>query len=78
MLTIGLTGAIGSGKSTVARIFETLNVPVYYADKVAKRLMQEDEKIVIKIIQVFGSNAYQKASLNRKYIADIVFNDEGK
>jgi dephospho-CoA kinase len=40
--------------------------------------MQEDEKIVIKIIQVFGSNAYQKASLNRKYIADIVFNDEGK
>ncbi|MEO7800362.1 MAG: dephospho-CoA kinase [Ginsengibacter sp.] len=78
MLSIGLTGAIGSGKSTVARIFETLGIPVYYADNIAKRLMQENLKLVDKITDVFGNDAYNNGLLNRKFIADIVFSDEAK
>jgi dephospho-CoA kinase len=45
MLRVGLTGGIGSGKTTVARIFESLGIPVFYADEVAKRLMTEDPKL---------------------------------
>jgi dephospho-CoA kinase len=78
MLTIGLTGAIGSGKSTVARIFETLSIPVYYADAAAKRLMQENPKIIQNITTVFGRGAYDNGLLNRKFISDIVFYDESK
>ncbi len=78
MLTIGLTGAIGSGKSTVARIFETLGIAVYYADTVAKRLMQENLQLIERITYVFGESAYKNGLLNRKYISDIVFNDDGK
>ncbi len=50
MLRIGLTGGIGSGKSTVARVFETLGIPVYYADDAARRLMNEDPALRAKII----------------------------
>lgn len=78
MLSIGLTGAIGSGKSTVARIFETLGIPVYYADNVAKRLMQENLQLIDRITGVFGTGAYKDGLLNRKYISDIVFSDEAK
>jgi dephospho-CoA kinase len=78
MLSIGLTGAIGSGKSTVARIFETLGIPVYYADNVAKRLMQENLQLIDKITNVFGASAYKNGLLNRKFISDIVFSDEAK
>jgi dephospho-CoA kinase len=51
MLRIGITGGIGSGKTTVARIFEVLGIPVYYADDAAKRLMNEDEELQQKIIE---------------------------
>lgn len=78
MLSIGLTGAIGSGKSTVARIFETLGIPVYYADNVAKRLMQENLQLIDRITGVFGTGAYKNGLLNRKFISDIVFSDEAK
>ncbi|HEX7458142.1 MAG TPA: dephospho-CoA kinase, partial [Ginsengibacter sp.] len=58
MKRIGLTGGIGSGKSTVARIFEVLNIPVYYADAASKRLMNEDEELKDKIKKAFGEDAY--------------------
>ena len=54
MLKIGLTGGIGSGKSTVAHIFEVLGVPVYYADGAAKKLMEENEGVKASIIGLFG------------------------
>ncbi|MBS1564789.1 MAG: dephospho-CoA kinase, partial [Bacteroidetes bacterium] len=54
MLKIGLTGGIGSGKSTVARIFETLGIPVYYADDAARRIMNEDPGLRAQIIAAFG------------------------
>ena len=78
MLKIGLTGGIGSGKSTVAKIFETLGVPVYYADDEGKRLMNEDEGLKKSIQDNFGSDAYTNGQLNRSYLASIVFKDAEK
>lgn len=78
MLKIGLTGGIGSGKSTVAKVFETLGIPVYYADDAAKRLMNTDETLKASIKQHFGEAAYDKDGLDRKYLASLVFSDKKK
>ncbi len=78
MLKIGLTGGIGSGKTTVSRIFSVLGVPVFYADDIAKAIMNEDEGLKQKITGLFGNDAYVNNILNRKYIADIVFKDAYK
>jgi dephospho-CoA kinase len=78
MLKIGLTGGIGSGKTTVARIFEVLGIPVYYADEAAKRLMNEDESLKQKIKLQFGESVYVNDRLDKKAMADIVFNDPDK
>jgi dephospho-CoA kinase len=78
MIKVGLTGGIGSGKSVVAKVFETLGIPVYYADDAAKKLMNTDEKLKAAIIKNFGEGSYTNGELNRKYIADIVFNDKEK
>ena len=66
MLKIGLTGGIGSGKSTVAKIFEALGIPVYYADTVAKMLMNSNEKIKVSIRQHFGEAAYKNNKLAKQ------------
>jgi dephospho-CoA kinase len=73
MLRIGITGGIGSGKSTVAKVFEVLGIPVYYADDAAKRMMNEDEELKQKIEQQFGNDIYKNGKLDRKKMADIVF-----
>ena len=78
MLRIGLTGGIGSGKSVVAKVFETLGIPVYYADDAAKRLMNTNEELKDAIIKNFGEGSYANEELDRKYIASIVFNDKEK
>ena len=78
MMRIGLTGGIGSGKTTVAKVFEVLGIPVYYADDAAKKLMNEDEELKQKIKLQFGESVYTKGNLNKKQLADIVFNDPGK
>lgn len=77
-LRIGITGGIGSGKSTVAKVFEVLGIPVYYADEAAKRIMNEDEQLKQQIIQHFGANAYKDNQLDRKYIAGQVFDNKEK
>ena len=73
MLKIGITGGIGSGKSTVAKLFEVLGIPVYYADNAAKQLMNENETLKQQVQKEFGNEAYTNGKVNRKYIADIVF-----
>lgn len=77
-LKIGLTGGIGSGKSTVAAMFRVLGVPVFDADTAAKEVMQEDAALIQQIKSLFGEAAYTNNQLNRKYIAGIVFNDKLK
>src|ERR1700761_4843914 len=77
MLKIGITGNIGGGKTTVSKIFEILQVPVFYADDAAKKVMVEDQILIDEIKATFGKEAYfDDGSLNRKYIAGIVFNNE--
>ena len=78
MLKIGITGGIGSGKSTVANLFEVLGIPVYNADLAAKRLMNEDVALKEKIKQQFGDDVYKNEKLDNKYLAQIVFSSEEK
>ncbi|MDP4263850.1 MAG: dephospho-CoA kinase [Bacteroidota bacterium] len=78
MLKVGLTGGIGSGKSTVARIFEVLGIPVYYADEAAKQIMNSDKRLKAALIKNFGEQTYQSGQLNRAWLASIVFADNQK
>ena len=78
MLKVGITGGIGSGKSTVSRFFSELGVPVYDSDQRAKSLMQHDDSIIIKIKKEFGDDSYLNNILNRSHIAEIVFKNELK
>lgn len=75
MLRVGLTGGIGSGKSTIASIFEVLGIPVYYADAAAKRLMNSDGALRTAIIEAFGADSYDQHGLNREYLSSVVFSD---
>ncbi len=78
-MKVGITGGIGSGKSTVCKIFEVLGIPVYYADDRAKWLMHHQPDLVKGIKAAFGDKAYHADNtLNRPYIADIVFNNKEK
>lgn len=78
MLKVGLTGGIGSGKSTVAKVFETLGIPVYYADDAAKKLMNTDPGLKASLVKHFGEDTYQNHELNRKYLASVVFSNKEK
>lgn len=77
MIKIGITGGIGSGKTTVCQVFEILGIPVFYADSAAKSIMNSDAFLREELIKTFGEDSYSKAGeLNRKYISDIVFNNK--
>ncbi len=78
MLKVGLTGGIGSGKTTIAHIFEVLGIPVYYADIEAKNLMNENAEIKQQIIYHFGVQSYVDGFLNKPYISSIIFNNPQK
>lgn len=73
MKLIGLTGGIGSGKTTVAHIFEALGIPIYYADARAKKLMHMDFDLVAAIKAAFGDDVYAEGKLDRPRLAEIVF-----
>jgi len=75
MLKIGLTGGIGSGKSTVAKLFELLKVPVYNADAASKRLYATDKALKQSMQKAFGEDIYTGDQLNKQALAHIVFND---
>ena len=76
MLKIGLTGGIGSGKTTVAEVFSQLGVAIYLSDDRAKALMVSDEELQLAIISLFGEQSYEMGMLNRAYIASKVFSDK--
>ncbi len=78
MKCIGLTGNIGTGKSTIARIFSSLGVPVYHADKQAKAFLNT-ESVIARISLLFGEHVIdENLTVNRKALAQIVFNDQVK
>ena len=78
MKVVGLTGGIGSGKSTVAKMFERLDIPIYYSDDEAKNLMNSSKKIRESLIALFGQNTYENGALNRPYVAGLVFHNKNK
>jgi len=75
-LEVGITGGIGAGKTLVANIFRTFGIPIYNSDEEAKRLMNEDEDLKGKIIDLFGRESYVKGVLNRAYLTEVVFKNQ--
>ncbi len=78
VIKVGITGGIGSGKTTVCKMFEELGVPVYYSDDRAKYLMQHEHHLIDEIKKSFGDDVYENCKLNRKLLAERVFNDKAK
>ncbi len=75
MLRVGITGGIGSGKTTVCKVFEVLGIPVFYADEAARQLMEQDAGLVKQITALIGAAAYKDGKLNRPYIAAAIFSN---
>ena len=78
MKIVGLTGGIGSGKSTVLEIFKKIGVNTYNADESAKKLISSNKKIIYSIKQLFGEDIYNDQDLNSELVSKIVFNDKEK
>ncbi len=78
MIKVGITGGMGAGKSTVAMIFDTLQIPVYFADDRAKHVMLNDSEVRYKITELLGEDAYTQGNLNRPWIAAEIFGDQWK
>ncbi len=78
-LLVGITGGIGSGKSTISKVFEILKIPVYYADDRGKFLLTNDSSLKDQVVQSFGKESYNDdGSLNRQFLANEVFPDQVK
>lgn len=76
-LTIGITGGIGSGKSTVCQIFRVLGIPVFEADVVAKKIIDSDSEIKNGLVNLYGQEIYTAdGKINRKKLAGIIFNND--
>ena len=79
MYKVGITGGIGSGKTTVCKVFEVLGIPVFYADTEAKNIMIQDPLLIEGVKAAFGKESYfENGKLNNKHIANIVFNNEAE
>jgi len=76
MKIVGLTGGIGSGKTTVSKMFSDLDISVYIADIEAKKLINSSKTIRKQLILLLGNDAFLMGTLNRKYVADLIFNDK--
>jgi len=74
-LKLGVTGGIGSGKTTVCRIFNVLGIPVFDADKVAKQIMDTDKSMMLRLNSIAGKDLYSSGALNRTELAKLIFND---
>ena len=72
---IGLTGGIGSGKTSVAKFLENKGFPVYYSDDQAKNIVNVDSELKQRIIALLGEQSYTEGQYNRKFVAEKVFNN---
>lgn len=75
MYRVGLTGGIGSGKSTVCKIFGVLGIPFFSADDYARQLMDSDDDIIREVNLIAGKDLYIEGSLDRRALAELIFND---
>lgn len=78
MYKVGVTGGIGSGKSTVCNIFESLGIPIFKADEEGRRLLNEDEKVQQQVVSIIGPQAVVNGKPDRKFISSVVFHDPKK
>ncbi len=78
MKIVGITGGIGSGKTTVCKIFSQLSVPIFYADEEAKKILFEDKRIGEKVLKILGKEILSDGKLDKQKIADVVFADNKK
>lgn len=77
MLKLGVTGGIGSGKTTVCRLFELLGIPVYYADEESKKLLDDNKDVKEQVIKLFDASILNdEGNINRKKLAEIVFKNK--
>lgn len=76
MVVVGITGGIGSGKTTISNYLKSFGIPLYVADKEAKALMNRSKVIKQKLIQLFGDEAYVDGKLNRPFLAKMIFKDK--
>lgn len=74
-MIVGLTGGIGSGKTTVAQIFQTLGVPVFVADEESKKIIDSDLELQSQLVALLGSDLVKKKKIDRPYMAQLIFND---
>ncbi len=74
-MKLGITGGIGSGKTSVCRVFNVLGIPVFSADPVARQIMESDDNIIRGINKITGRNLYKKGTLDRAELASLIFNN---
>lgn len=72
-MRIGVTGGMGSGKTTVCKVLEVMNIPVFYADTEVKKMYEDDDEVKMLIVRAFGENMYSNGELNKKFLAEKVF-----
>jgi len=75
MFKVGVTGGIGSGKTTVCQLFELLGIPMFYSDLASKEILAKDPEVRNSVIALFGEEAFNESGPDRAYIASKVFND---
>ena len=78
MKKIGLTGGIGSGKTTISKVFEVIGTPIYKSDEVAKKILKTDTLVKRKVINIFGKKILTENKIDNKKLANIIFKDKEK
>ncbi len=76
MITVGLTGGIGSGKTLISEVFNRLGIPVFNADYEAKKIVNLDDEVILQIKKEFGDDIYNTEGINRKKLAAVIFENE--
>ena len=77
-MRVGVTGGIGSGKSSVCKVFGTLGIPVFEADEEARKITESDERVKKSLCEIAGTDLYMSGFLDRKLLASLIFNDKSK